>query len=144
MTIEQEFAKLRDSSREETLKVVPRLLEKAGELPEVIEREGVLIEYVQDLDHLYITLGSSREGMAFFAGPLVILVDPNTLDLVSFEIFGFTKAVKTESFSKLDRLLSFLKWQPVVHIPPSVHDERANFPRAMAEGVHRELAAAAA
>ena len=131
---------LRESSRDETLSVVTRLIEKVDELPDIIRRDGVLIEYARDQDHLYVTLGDSREGMAYFAGPLVILVDPETLDLVSLEVSDFSKAVKTEAFSKLARLLAFLKWQPVVHIPPSAFDEAANFTRAVADGVHRQLA----
>ena len=142
MSLESEFAELQASSWEGALPIIERLTEKVSKLTEVVKREGALVEYVADQDHLYITFGTPRKAVALIADPLVVLYDPDTVDLVSFEIANCTKAVETEPFAPLGGLLSFLKWQPVIQIPPTERDEGSNFPEAIAQGVQRQLAPA--
>ena len=144
MNIEQELASLRASSQAEWDLVLPNLLEQTKSLAARMKREGVLIEYVKDQDHLYITLGQEREAVAFFAGFLTVLADPKTLDIVSLEINDFTEAVKTDAFADLYELWESLLSEPILRFLPYARDEEAHFPQMVAQDVHQMLAVASA
>lgn len=142
MTIEKEFDKLKKSARNEAEALTARFLQVNADMSSMIEREGVLIEYERDRDHLYVTLGEPREGMALTVGHLVVLADPETLEFIGFEIPDFKKAVETDALKEWARILPFIEWQPVVHIPPAAHNDEVTFPREIALGVQRELVVA--
>ena len=142
MTIEDEFAKLRESAQQEAAEMAVRFKEKNADVTAIIEQLGAHIEYSRDRDHLYVTVGEPRAAMAFFGNSSVLLVEPETLEFLGIEIPDFSKAVRTGAFRNLKPLLSFLEWQPVVHIPPAPHDEGAAFSREVAQGVHQVLALA--
>ena len=141
MSIEQEFEALRESTRKQTQATHAGFLQKNGNLAGMIERKGVLVEYVRERDHLYITLGEPQPGMALFAGSIVLLADPETLEFLGLEIPDFKKVIASGALqSSWGWLASVVDQQHVLHIPPSVSGSD-DFPHDLAEGVQRELAA---
>ncbi len=139
MSMEQAFDNLKKLARGDVEGLAARFMEMNGDLSGVIEREGVLIEYDRKHDHLYVTVGERREGMALLVGNLVVLADSETLEFIGFEIPDFKKAVETDALKPWHRILPFIEWQPVVHIPPAAHNDEVTFPREVAEGVQQEL-----
>ena len=144
MSIEY-FEALRKSANEQNRAMQARFLRKNSDLGQVMRREGVLIDYFGEYDHLHITLGEPREGIALFDGRIIVIADPDTLDWLSVEVLDFKKKVASGSLSGAwEQLSRWLEWQPVVHIPPA-KDEAAGaaaLPRDLAREVRRELAAA--
>ena len=141
MSIEQEFEALRESTRKQTQATHAGFLQKNDDLAGMIEREGVLIEYVPERDHLYVTLGEPQPGMALFAGSIVLLADPETLEFLGLEVPDFKKMVESGALqSDWTWLASVVGRQHVLHIPPSVSGS-GDLPHDLAEGVQRELAA---
>ena len=139
MAIQHKFDTLAKAAKEEVSVLAARFMEMNGDLSGVIEHEGVLIEYDREHDHLYVTVGERREGMALLVGNLVVLADSETLEFLGFEIPDFKKAVETDALKPWRRILPFIEWQPVVHVPPAAHNDEVTFPREVAEGVQREL-----
>ena len=141
MSIEQEFEALRESTRKQTQATHAGFLQKNSDLAGMIERKGVLIEYVPERDHLYVTLGEPQAGMALFAGSIVLLADPETLEFLGLEIPDFKKMIASGALhSDWAWLASVVERQHILHIPPSVSGSD-DFPHDLAEGVQRELAA---
>ena len=93
MSIEQEFEALREATRKQTQATHAGFLQKNNDLAGMIERKGVLVEYVRESDHLYVTLGEPQPGMALFAGSIVLLADPETLEFLGVEVPDFKKMV---------------------------------------------------
>ena len=91
MSIEQEFEALRESTRKQTQATHAGFQQKNDDLAGMIERKGVFIEYIPERDHLYITLGEPQAGMALFAGSIVLLADPETLEFLGLEVPDFKK-----------------------------------------------------
>lgn len=148
MSIDEDFEAFRKSANEENRVMQARFLEKNRDLDQVIRREGVLIDYFEEYDHLYITLGEPREGIALFDGSIIVIADPDTLDWLSVEVLDFKKKVASGSLSGAwEQLSRWLEWQPVVHIPPAKGEagepaSAADLPHDLAQVVRRELAAA--
>ena len=145
MGMENDFAKLRRSAQEEAKSLAARFMEKNTDVAvaATLERNGVYVEYVSDHDHLYMTIGPPRAGMAFVGDHAVLLADPETLELLAIEILDFSKAVATDTLRTLEPLFSFVQLQPVVHVPPRrTEDKSAAFPHAVAQGVQRVLSPA--
>ena len=148
MSTEQEFEALRKSANEQNRAMQARFLRKNRDLVKTLRREGVLIDYFGEYDHLYITLGEPREGIALFEGSIVVIADPETLDWLSVEVLDFKKKVASGSLSGAwEQLSHLLDWQPVVHIPPvkgraGEPASAAGLPHDLAQEVRRELAAA--
>lgn len=148
MSIEQELEALRNSVNEQNRAMQARFLQKNRDLDQVIRREGVLIDYFGEDDHLYITLGEAREGIALFDGSIIVIADPDTLDWLSVEVLDFRKKVVSGSLAGAwKQLAGWLEWQPVVHIPPARDGaveptSAADLPHDLAQEVRRELAAA--
>lgn len=139
--IEQDFAKLRASANAEADAFARRFLEKNPDVPAVLERNSVYFEYVSEHDHLYMTVGEPRAGMAFLAGHIVLIADPETLELIAVEVLDFSQAVETDMLRTWKPIYEFLKLQPVVQIPRKrEEDQSADFPRTVAQGVKRALA----
>jgi len=139
MSMEHAFDRLKKSAKDDAEALAARFLQVNADMTGMIERAGILIEYERERDHLYMTLGEPREGMALTVGHLVVLADPETLEFIGFEIPDFKKAVETDALKEWARILPFIEWQPVVHIPPAAHNDEVTFPREIAEGVQREL-----
>ena len=141
MGIEQEFEALRESTRKQTQATHAGFLQKNSDLAGMIERKGVFIEYVPERDHLYITLGEPQPGMALFAGSIVLLADPETLEFLGLEIPDFKKMIASGALhSDWAWLASVVKRQHILHIPPSVSGSD-DFPHDLVRDVQRELAA---
>ena len=141
MSIEQEFEALRESTRKQTQATHAGFQQKNDDLAGMIERKGVLIEYIPERDHLYVTLGEPQAGMALFAGNIVLLADPETLEFLGLEVPGFKKMVESGVLqSAWAWLASVVDRQHVLHIPPSVSGSD-DFPHDLARDVQRELAA---
>lgn len=133
--MEKEFEELRESNREEVNLLKARLIQKNKHLAEAPLRQGLLIEYVSDYDHLYATFGEPREAMAFFTEHTVLLADPETLELVAFEIPDFMKQMTAGNLSAFSALARMMENHPVIYIPPTEQTEPA------VEEIARELAA---
>lgn len=145
MSIEQDFEALRKSAQEQARAARVGFLEKNHDLDQVLRREGVLIDYFGEDDHLYITLGEPREGVALFDGNIIIIADPDTLDWLSVEVLDFKKRVASGALSGAwEQLARWLEWQPVFHIPPVAGGsaDASDLPHDLAQEVRRELAAA--
>ena len=141
MSIEQEFEALRESARKQTQATHAGFLQKNDDLAGMIDRKGVLIEYIPERDHLYVTLGEPQPGMALFAGNIVLLADPETLEFLGLEIPDFKKMIASGApNSDWAWLASVVERQQVLHKPPSVSGSD-DLPHDLAEGVQRELAA---
>ena len=139
MATQHEFDALANTAKEEVSAFAARFTERNGDLSGVIEREGVLIEYDRERDHLYVTVGERREGMALLVGHLVVLAEPETLEFLGFEVPDFKKAIEANELKPWSRILPFIEWQPIVRVPPAAHNDEVTFPREIAEGVQREL-----
>ena len=139
MNIDQQFNVLREASGVQIGAMLPRFLEQSKDLVGIIEREGMLCEYVSERDHLYITFGRPRAGMALFAASIVIIADPETLEFLGIEVLDFQKEVAGGNLKEWQPIAEFLAWQPIVHIPPTECREPANLPNAIASSVRREL-----
>ena len=139
--MEREFAKLRASANEEGNALARRFLEKNPDVGATLEQNDVLFEYVSEYDHLYMTVGAPREGIAFLAGSIVLIADPETLELIAVEVLDFSKSVETDDMLRAWKpLYQFLLVQPVVQIPQRrEEDKRAPFPEAVAEGIRKVL-----
>lgn len=139
--MEREFAKLRASANEEGNALAQRFVEKNPDVEATLEQNDVLFEYVSQHDHLYMTVGAPREGVAFLAGHIVLIADPETLELIAVEVLDFSKAVETDDMLRgWKPLYEFLLMQPVVQIPRRrEEDERAPFPEAVAQGIRGVL-----
>lgn len=140
MANQHRFDMLAKAAKEEVSELASRFMEENGDLSSVIEREGVLIEYDRERDHLYVTVGERREGMALLVGHLVVLAQPETLEFLGFEIPDFRRVSQTGALQPLSRLFPFIEWQPIVHIPAAPHDDGVAFPREVAQGVQWEIA----
>ena len=133
--MEKEFEALRESNREEVKQLKARFARKNKHLAEAPLRQGLLIEYVRDYDHLYATFGEPREGMALFTEHTVVMADPETLELVAFEIPDFMKQLAAGKLPAFVVLARMLENHPVIYIPPAEQTEPA------VEEIARELAA---
>ena len=148
MSIEQEFEALRKSVNKQNKAMQARFLRKNRDLDQVIRRKGILIDYFGEDDHLYITLGEPREGIALFDGSIIVIADPETLDWLSVEVLDFKKKIASGTLSGAwKQLARWLDWQPVFHIPPTKDGAwgpaaATDLPHDLAQVVRRELAAA--
>ena len=83
--------------------------------------------------------------MAIFIGSIVAIADPETLECISIEVLDFKKAVDSGALQGAwTRLLPFIEWQPILHVPPVVPEafpDTDDFPHDLARDVQRELAA---
>ena len=111
------FEEIKAAADKEHAETVARFLEKNAPLAEAPLRQGLLIEYVQDYDHLYATFGEPREAMAISTEHFVVLADPETLEMVAFEVPDFMKKVGDGSLSALADLARMLERHPVVYMP---------------------------
>ena len=112
------FEEIKAAADKEHAETVARFLEKNTPLAEAPLRQGLLIEYVQDYDHLYATFGEPREAMAIFTEHFVVLADPETLEMVAFEVPDFMKKVGDGSLPALADLARMLKRNPVIRKSP--------------------------
>ena len=140
MDISQEFEALKMSSKQQSVGTHAQFVQENGDMLGVMQREGILIEYIRERDHLYITFGEPREGMAIFAGSIVVMADPDTLECIGIEVPNFKKAVESGALQGTwSRLAELIGWQRVLHIPPVVSDADDDLPHYLARGVQREL-----
>ena len=123
--MEKEFEALRESNREEVKQLEARLIRKNRHLKKRMLTEGICIEYVPDYDHLYVTLGQPRVGMAFFTDDAVLMADPQTLELIAFEIPDFMRQVADGKQPELGSLAPTLNEQPVIEVPPAAQAKQA-------------------
>ena len=119
MTVEDEIRRLQEEHLRETLAFVARLRERQHSLGREFEEAGVTIGYIRESDHLYITIGKAREGVAIFVGSIVIRVNPdNEDDILSLEIPMCSLAMKTPELARLRLLLPLLRLVPRMVVPP--------------------------
>ena len=114
MTDEYErFEEFRAVSEAENVATVNLFVER-NDLNQLI-RDGFLIEYEQEHDHLYITFGERRDGMALIgAWPLVFIADPETLECLGIEIVDFRVAVEAGLAKGWAEILPLVMAQPVL------------------------------
>ena len=125
MSIEEEFAALRESADEQARTARGRFVERNSDPERAMRREGALLEYAREFDRLYITVGKPREGMALFAGEVVVMADPETLEWIGMDIPDFKKSLSAGGLNDTwERLAQVLDWQPVLHIPPTERSQQ--------------------
>ena len=56
-------------------------IERNSDVDELV-RQGISIEYVPEDDHLYVTFGEPRPGMAIFPGEVIAIADFDTQECV--------------------------------------------------------------
>ena len=144
MGIHEDYKALKKEADKESAAIRKRFVKKNVGMLDAIMDKGIQLEYVKDYDHLFVTFGEPREGIAIFAGRLVALADPDTLELVGMEVLNFKKAVNSGTIGDgWARLLSFVEWQPIFQIPPSssivASDDEDDLPHDLARVVEREL-----
>ena len=81
-------------------------------------RDGFLVEYEQEYDHLYITFGERREGMALVMWPIVFIADPDTLECLGVEIVDFRASVAAGLAKGWEGILPLVTMQPILRMPP--------------------------
>ena len=85
-------------------------------------RQGMSIEYVPEDDHLYVTFGEPRPGMAIFFGEVVAIADFDTLECVAVEVLGFRQNVESGELAGWEPMLRLVEQHPVID---SKHDRDA-------------------
>ncbi len=123
--MKEEFEALRASARQEALGIRARFLLKNKRLTNGALLPGMLVEYDSDRDHLYVTLGEPREGMALFTENIVFMADPVTLELVGFEILDFKNKLAEGKLTEWGQMASLFDSHPVVYIPSGEQAEQA-------------------
>ena len=112
------FEEIKASAAKERAETVARFLEKNARLADALPPEGILFDYYEPADHLYATIGEPREAMAIFTERFVVMADPETLEMVAFEIPDFMKKVAGGSLPALTDLARALKRNPVIRKSP--------------------------
>ena len=87
----EELAALRKASKDTVKSMVVAVARRNGDLEALLRSEGFSLKYDMTRDHLYVTIGEAREGVALLLGDMVIIVDQGTMDLLSVEIPDFRK-----------------------------------------------------
>ena len=146
MSMTREFEALRKASKQQALEQWQRFLEKNVDILALMRTKGLLVEHTRERDHLYVTFGEHREGMAMFAGHIVVIADPETMECIGVEVPDFQKLVESGTLrGGWERLAPFIAWQRVIHIPPVDEDEVAvesdtsDLPHDLAHDLQREL-----
>ena len=85
-------------------------------------RQGMSIEYVPEDDHLYVTFGEPRPGMAIFFGEVVAIADFDTLECVAVEVLDFRQNVESGELAGWEPMLRLVEQHPVID---SKHDRDA-------------------
>ena len=85
----QHFEEFRKAVQRQSVETMTRFLEVNDDLMGLVVKHGVRCEYVEEYDHLYVTIGQPREGMALFFGSSVAICDPDTLELYAIEVPDF-------------------------------------------------------
>ena len=157
MSLMQEFEELRRSSEEEERKIRQRFVQVNPDPLGEMERLGFSLSYTREHDHLYVTFGEPREGMAIFSGSVVLIVDPETVELLGVEIPGFKEAIESGAVGDEWALLARLIGDKAeIRVPPArkrtpsarkdedaVPQDRAQEQRmALEQALERELAVA--
>ena len=137
----QEFAALKESAQQQHAIILDRVREINDDVGNLLERNGAVYEYVSERDHLYITIGQPREGMALFAGKWVLIADPVTLELIGIEIPDFQQEISSGTLSGLEQVAAFLAFQPILQIPPTERENPDNLSDTVGRVVRRELVA---
>lgn len=149
MSIEEEFAALRESADEQSRATWKRFAEKNADPEQAMRSKGVLVEYAREFDRLHITVGEPREGMALFAGEVVVMADPETLEWIGLDVPDFKKSLSVGGLNATwERLSLVLDRQPVQRVPPAAlprigeePDADPDLLRDLALEFNRELAA---
>ena len=149
MGVEEDFAAVRESADEQARATWKRFAEKNADPERAMRSKGAFIEYAREFDRLYITVGEPREGMALFAGEVVVIADPETLEWIGIDVPDFKKSLSVGGLNAMwERLSRVLDWQPVLHIPPDDRyqggaepDSAPDLLRDLAQEFSRELAA---
>lgn len=137
----QQFEELRRASEVEESAVWEKFLRVNADFRGAMERLGVSVSYTSEHDHLYVTLGEPREGMAIFSGSVVLIVDPDTAELLGVEVPGFERAVESGAVGDEWALLaSLIEDKTEIRVPP-VQDEH-DIKRVLGQALERELAVA--
>ena len=115
--MKESFEAFKAAADKEHAETVARFREKNATLVDALPPEGILFDYFEPADHLYATFGEPREAMAISTEHFVVLADPETLEMVAFEVPDFMKKVDDGSLSALADLARMLKRHPVVYMP---------------------------
>ncbi|MBM3940844.1 MAG: hypothetical protein FJ318_08190 [SAR202 cluster bacterium] len=74
-----------------------RVEERNADPGATVDLLGMEIDYAADTDVLYLTIGKApRSGVTVAVEPIVVLVDPSTLEVVALEIPFFSKKIEKD------------------------------------------------
>ena len=77
-------------------------------------RQGMSIEYIPEDDHLYVTFGEPRPGMAIFLGEVIAIADFDTLECVAVEVLDFRQNVESGELAGWEPMLRIVEQHPVI------------------------------
>ena len=137
--MEQKFETFREIVRNQSTETLARLLEVNDDVNGLMARQGVHWDYVKEYDHLYIVLGQPREGMALFSGNMIVICDPETLELLSVEVPDFLKRIRDGTLPAFLQVAKILESQPTIHILPAELELLPPALPVLAEAIEREL-----
>ena len=94
MSMEEQFQELRRVADEQGTRMREKFFQQNGDLGALMDREGFKAEYVRETDHLYVTLGQPRIGMALTLEPVVFMADPETLEWLGIEVLELETSIR--------------------------------------------------
>lgn len=103
-------------------------------------KDGCLIEYEADRDHLYVTFGEPREGRAFFLSGVTYIADPETLRCFRIEVVDFARTTESGLLGEgWKGVLGAVRLQPTIPVPPPAEMNILNMPSMHGDELSRFL-----